>query len=385
MRPSRRRTRVLVVGQVPPPHHGQAVMVETLLRGRYTDVDLLHLDASYSDSLDQLGGISARKVGRMLVVVARALWLRIARRPTILYYHPAGSNPSAIVRDIFVLGVLRPIFPMTVFHHHARGLVPAIADLPPPLRALARAAFGRVDVAIAPSTALRDEVAELDPARALVIPNGTAGGTPAEHRPADGTARLLFLNLISEAKGARWLLEAVGELHRRDIPVHATFAGDFPSPAERDAFVARVHELDLQDHVHLPGLVTGEEKWATFRAADVFCVPTTYRQESFGLAAVEAASCGSAIVTTDVPGVRDVFTHGVDAVLVDPDEPAALTDALALVCTDADRRRTLGARARSTFEERYTEDRYWAALDGVFTDLAVGNRTSAPRQPTNAG
>jgi glycosyltransferase involved in cell wall biosynthesis len=375
-----RRTRVLVVGQVPPPHHGQAIMVETLLRGRYTDVDLLHLDASYSDTLDQVGGISARKVARMLVVVARAAWTRVTRRPTVLWYHPAGANRSAIVRDTFVLALLRPIFPVTVFHHHARGLVPAMDDLPTPLRSLARRSLRGADVAISPSTSLYDEVVLLDPVTSVVVPNGTAGGRP--HRDEADLPRLLFLNLVSEAKGAHWLLDSVGALHRRGLPVPVTFAGAFPSPDEEAAFRRRVSELGLDDHVTLPGLVTGEAKWSAFADAQVFCVPTTYRQESFGLAAVEAASCGLAIVTTDVPGVRDVFRHGHDALLADPDDPVSLVDLLATLCTDADRRRALGRAARLLFEERYTEDRFWAAMDAAFTDVARRTRTSARRRPT---
>lgn len=371
---------MLVVGQVPPPHHGQAVMVETLLRGRYTDVDLIHLDASYSDALDQVGGVSARKVARMLSVVVRAAWIRLTRRPTVLWYHPAGANRSAIVRDTFVLGVLRPIFPVTVFHHHARGLVPAMDDLPPPLRTLAWRSLRRADVAISPSASLSDEVADLDPVRSVVVANGTAGGRP--HQDGEGLPRLLFLNLVSEAKGARWLLDAVADLHGRGLPVHVTFAGAFPSPGEEASFRHRITDLGLDDHVALPGVVTGEAKWSAFAGAQVFCVPTTYRQESFGLAAVEAASCGLAIVTTDVPGVRDVFRHGHDALLVDPDDPASLVELLAMLCTDVERRRALGRAARLLFEARYTEDRFWASIDEVLIDVVRRTRTSGRRRPT---
>ncbi len=378
-----RRARVLVVGQVPPPHHGQAVMVETLLRGRYTDVELLHLDASYSDSLDQLGGVSLRKVWRMLAVVVRAVLIRVTRKATVLYYHPAGANRSAIVRDAFVLTILRPLFATTVFHHHARGLVPSLAELPAPLRQVARRSLAGADLAISPSASLDEEITALQPVRAVVVPNGTPGGRPATE-PDGGPTRLLFLNLVSRAKGAHWLLDAVAELHRRDLPVHATFAGAFPSVAEEADFRRRIAELGLAAHVALPGLVAGDAKWEAFRSADVFCVPTTYRQESFGLAAVEAASCGLAIVTTDVPGVRDVFRHGEDALLADPDDPASLPELLSSLCTDPALRQALGHRARALFEERFTEQHFWDAMDAALSDV-VRTRSSVRRRPTMDG
>lgn len=363
------RPRILVVGQVPPPHHGQAIMVETLLRGRYADVDLVHLDASYSDHLDDLGRVSVRKVGRMLAVVLRAVWARVLRRTDVLYYHPAGANRSAVVRDAFVLTILRPLFRCVVFHHHAMGAVAAIDQLPGPLRRVARRALRGADVAIAPSSALRDEALLLDPARAVVVPNGTPGGEPRGERHAPTVPRILFLNLVSEAKGAWWLLDAVAALHARGVRAPVTFAGTFASEDARRAFLARCAELELDPYVHLPGLVSGPAKWTTFASADVFCVPTTYAQESFGLAMVEAASCGAAVVTTDTPGVREVFEPDVSAVLVDPDRPESLADALAELCRDPARRADLGRNAAALHAERYTLEHFWQGMDQAFTNL----------------
>lgn len=366
---------MLVVGQVPPPYHGQAIMVETLLRGRYESAELIHVEAAYSTSLDQIGRVSVDKVRRMLSVVWRTLRARRSTGAEVLYYHPAGANRSAVIRDIVVLTLLRPFFRFTVFHHHARGLLPAIDTLPPPFAALARRTFRAPDFAIAPSRALLDEAEQLEPVRSAVVANGTCGGEPSTPRSSRTAPRVLFLNLVSEEKGAHWLLSAVAELHRGGVPVRAVFAGEFPSDEDRLTFVDRIAELDLTGHVELPGLVTGDQKWATFADADVFCVPTTYAQESFGLALVEAASCGLVIVATDVPGVREVFRNGESALLADPDEPSTLADLLASVCSDDSRRVELGRRARALFEERYTEERFWSAMDAVFAEVAEALET----------
>ncbi len=370
-----------MLGQVPPPYHGQAVMVDTLLRGTYPSVELVHVDASYSTALDQLGTPSVDKVRRMAAVIARTLRARRHEDADVLYYHPAGANRSAVIRDIVVLSVLRPFFPVTIFHHHARGLIAAIASLPRPLRALARRSYRAADVAIAPSQALLDEAMALGPIRTALIPNGTSGGPPRRTREVRPLPRVLFLNLISQAKGAHWLLDSIGVLHRRGIPVEAVFAGQFPSVDEEAAFAARIRSLGVESHVQLPGLVVGDAKWAVMDEADVFCVPTTYEQESFGLAMVEAASRGLPIVTTDVAGVREVFQHGESALLADPGDPSSLADLLATVCSDDALRSRLGQNARRLFEERYTEDRFWTALETLFAEVghAVTARDGAAR------
>ena len=259
---------------------------------------------------------------------------------------------------------------MTIFHHHARGLLPAIVSLPRPLRALARRSYRRPDVAIAPSQAVLDEVAQLDPARSVLVPNGTAGGPATSQRHTTAVPKILFLNLVSQAKGAHWLLDSIATLRDRGIATEVVFAGQFPSTEDEVAFGKRIRDLGLEGAVQLPGIVVGDDKWATMDAADVFCVPTTYEQESFGLALVEAASRGLPIVTTDVAGVREVFRHGESALLADPGRVETLSEHLATLCTDEALRSRLGRNARRLFEERYTEDRFWASLDTVFSDVS---------------
>lgn len=65
----------------------------------------------------------------------------------------------------------------------------------------------------------------------------------------------------------------------------------------------------------------------------------------------QAMAAGRPIITADTPGIREVLTHGVDAVLVPPGEPAALAAALISLAEDPAARAQLGAAARARYEQ----------------------------------
>ena len=83
---------------------------------------------------------------------------------------------------------------------------------------------------------------------------------------------------------------------------------------------------------------------ATLARADIFCLPS-YR-EGVPNALIEACACGLPIVTTDVPGCRDVVTHGLNGLLVPARNAPALADALETLLADADLRYSMGRTGR---------------------------------------
>lgn len=76
----------------------------------------------------------------------------------------------------------------------------------------------------------------------------------------------------------------------------------------------------------------------------------------------QAMAAGRPVITADTPGIREVLTHGRDAVLVPAGEPAALAAALMSMAADADARTRLGAAARGTYERIGTPERAAAPL-----------------------
>lgn len=80
--------------------------------------------------------------------------------------------------------------------------------------------------------------------------------------------------------------------------------------------------------------------------ADIFVSTSWY--ESFGLPPLEAMSCGVAVVATDSGGIREYARHGINALLVPPDDYIALANSVATLIKDRSLRERLGERGRET-------------------------------------
>src|SRR5215831_9253090 len=138
---------ILVVGQTPPPLHGQAIMIQSFLEGSYVDFCLTHVRMGFSRSIDEVGSFSLRKVRMLfavLVEMVRARW----QGADVLYYPPAGPKRNAILRDMVLLGATRWMFRKTVFHFHAAGLYEFYPRLRWWEKPLFRLAYQRPDLAI---------------------------------------------------------------------------------------------------------------------------------------------------------------------------------------------------------------------------------------------
>lgn len=158
-------------------------------------------------------------------------------------------------------------------------------------------------------------------------------------------------------KGLAEFIDAARQLKAANKPIDLLLAGD-PDPGNP----AAVPEATVQQWVR-EGLVEWlghvDDMPALFRSVDVVALPS-YR-EGLPKGLIEAGASGLPLVTTDVPGCREVVTNNVDGLLVPVKNASALADALARLCDDPPLRARLGAAARTKalteFDERIVIER----------------------------
>jgi glycosyltransferase involved in cell wall biosynthesis len=106
------------------------------------------------------------------------------------------------------------------------------------------------------------------------------------------------------------------------------------------------------------------ERWLA--GIDLFVLSSDY--EAFPVAVLEALACGVPQVATDVGGTGEAVTADT-GVLVPPDDPGALADAIVEVLSDGDRRRALAAASTRRHAERFGVDRMVAGTASVYTGV----------------
>jgi glycosyltransferase involved in cell wall biosynthesis len=167
---------------------------------------------------------------------------------------------------------------------------------------------------------------------------------------ADDDLLLLYVGRLAPEKNLAALLEAFARLRR-----------PAPEPARGQLRLALVGggplEVPPSPGLFLAGEKHGEELSRWFASADVFAFPSL--SETFGNVVLEAQASGLPVVGYDCPGVNQRVGHGVDGLLVPPG--GDLAAALALLCSDRERRVSYGAAARTKAERQG-----WPA---IFDDL----------------
>jgi glycosyltransferase involved in cell wall biosynthesis len=370
--PRDKMQRVLVVGQTPPPYHGQSVVIQKILDAEYPGTRLYHVRMGFSDEMDEIGSFKVKKIFLLMQVIYQIYWVRIRHNTRVLYYPPAGPSWIPVLRDIAILLISRWLFVKVIFHFHACGISEWWKTAGPITRLFLRLAYSRPDVAIRASRLSIDDGEVFGAKQEFIIPCGIHD----EARPylsQGGTERtsqcILYVGGLSEEKGVLVLLEAARQLTVRGCRYQLHFVGKFVSPEFENLVIQKIRQYQLGDHVRFLGVLTGAFKAAAYAAADVFCFPSHHPTETFGVVTVEALSFQLPVVATHWRATPDIIDDGRNGYLVPIRDPEAMADRLEQLLADQLLRARMGRAGRAKFESEFTLEQFHRRFEQVFEAL----------------
>lgn len=363
--------KVLVVGQTPPPYGGQAVMIEQLLKAQLPAVRLYHIRMAFSDDMDAIGRFQLKKITRLFLVVSGIWAARIRHRPAVLYYPPAGPNRVPFYRDAVILILTRWMFKKTVFHFHASGLSTLYPQLNRFEKFFFRAAYHRPAAAIRTSALNPDDGLFLQAEHHAVIENGLPDILPRFHSLTEERRRhpvphILFVGALYESKGIGILIDACRILKEQEVPFTAECVGRFESAAYEKESKSQVEAAGLSRQIFFPGVLAGDAKWSSYARADIFCFPSFFESESFGLVNIEAMQFALPVVSTDWRGIPCAVKDGENGFLVEIRNPQKVAEKLSQLIKDAGLRETMGRAGRKIFLERFSSGVWESKMAEVF-------------------
>jgi glycosyltransferase involved in cell wall biosynthesis len=308
-------------------------------------------------SLDPLHLVAiTRDVRKLYRSLQPALAHHVALAPTIVGSLAALGMPFPQLNALAGLGfaytsrepkarVIRPLFSILLRSLLRRSQATALVQNPDDRKALQALGTPPSKIVLVPGSGVDTEALQ-----------------PLPDPPGPITAA--FVGRLLHDKGVASLIAAHRLLRERGHSLRLLIAGDADPANPASIPEPTLREWKMLDGVEFLGHVDIRQVW---REAHVAVLPS--RREGLPLSLLEAAACGRPLVATDVPGCREIARPGVSALLVPPDDPPALADALAALAADAGLRRRLGEAARHLVETEFSSNRIGAEIVGLYRRL----------------
>jgi len=171
---------------------------------------------------------------------------------------------------------------------------------------------------------------------------------------------VLFVGVLRYYKGIRYLIEAM-----RGVPANLLIVGNGPLFRE---LVDLRDRLGLRKNVFFMGHVPDIRPY--YRAADLFCLPSTHRSEAFGVVLLEAMLHGLPLVTTDLPtGVCFVNQANLTGLQVPVGDSDRLREALGELVADPARREEMGEAGRKRVREVFSREQMIGKVLDLYREL----------------
>ncbi len=189
--------------------------------------------------------------------------------------------------------------------------------------------------------------------------------------------RVGLVGRLAPEKGVDLFLRAVAQLIERHPEAEFVVAGDGP---ERAKLTALLHELGLQDRVTLLGQ---QEDMAAFYGSLDLLVSAS-RQEGLPMALLEGMAAGLAVIATAVGEVPQLVQDGRTGLLVNPESPPAIAEAIETLLNDIELRKQYGLAGRQRVVDLFSADRMATDYMTIYRK-AKSNRNLANMQQSPGG
>ncbi|MCW2932323.1 MAG: glycogen synthase [Actinomycetia bacterium] len=219
----------------------------------------------------------------------------------------------------------------------------------------------------------------IDPERLRVIRNGIdvaeyapdpSTGIVEEHGVDLSRPYVIFVGRVTRQKGLPVLLRAAAALDPSVQLVLCAGAPDTPElAAEVSALVQGLREA-RSGVFWIPEMLPRPSVIQLLTHALAFVCPSVY--EPLGIVNLEAMACGTAVVASRVGGIPEVVDDGVTGLLVPPDDPAALADALSALVGEPGRADAYGRAGRERAVAEFSWPTVAAATADLYAELAGG-------------
>lgn len=367
--------KLLIIGPTPPPYHGVAMAIRTLLDSKLAEsFDVSHLDLADRRGIGHVNQPDLHDVWLFLRQWVRLLRCLILTRPQVVYL-VLSQTTIGFLRDSFFLWPAWLFGARLVVHLHSGALQTWYRSRSLPMRGYVQAVLARVTKAIVLGDQLRSEFHGLLPSdRIAVVPNGVEcvdecvdWAPPPPRQPW----RILHLNTLNRMKGTLVLLAAIPAVLRSRQDVEFVFAGPWSHADHRAEAERYIDQQRLKHYVTFTGQVSGDEKRGVLRSADLFVFPGI-QQEGQPLVVLEAMAAGLPIIFTNQGCLRETVVSGTSGLEVLCNDSQDLARQILWFMDRPDECLRMGMAAQRRCQALFSKDRHIERMLQLFHEVLDG-------------
>ncbi len=165
---------------------------------------------------------------------------------------------------------------------------------------------------------------------------------------------ILGVGRLVKRKGFGRIIDNLNQLLEQGLDVHYIICGRGKMQSELEQ---KAEQLQVKERVHFAGFVSDADLAAYYAASDIFAMPTFFDSkkgsiEGFGIVYAEAGYFGKPVIASRIGGVEDAVHHEENGLLVNPDFPEEISQALTRLCKDKELREKLGSKGKEMAQRK---------------------------------
>lgn len=351
------KKRIFIYANTPPPIIGSSNAIYNLLKSDIqNDFKIKHIRTNYSRNLNELGKYKLRKVFLFFAYLFRLIYEYIVYKPEIVIFSPA-FNLISFIKDSIPIFLSELIFrKKCIIWVHGNGLKDLYDRGNLIFKKFIEYIFRHASYVVPVSSKIVSENYNYFNSndKIFIINNGIDSKINNEKVKNGSTINIIFFSNMILSKGWKILFNAAEILCEKYDNLSFLFAGE---PWKNNSLINNVFKnCKYKDRIKYLGPLHGEEKEKLFLNADIFCFPTQYKYETFGIVNIEAMKYSLPVVTSNKGGIPEIIIDEKGGFILNEVTVETLMPKLERLINDSNLRISMGKFNKQKFDKEYTLD-----------------------------
>lgn len=204
----------------------------------------------------------------------------------------------------------------------------------------------------------------------ITIPNGVDTNLFKPTSNEKTPNQIFFLSVLDKFhkyKGLDYLLDSLVNV-KMEIPNVKLIIGG--KGELLDFYKNKTKELGIEDNVEFKGFLSDAEVIKYYQESELFVLPSiSSLQEGFGIVVLEALSCQTPVISTEIVGVSDDVIETNSGIILKPKDTQGLYEAIVKILSDKELMKSMGINGRKLVKDKYEWKKIAASIYNLYEEL----------------